>query len=167
MACLKTLFGNSFCLTANWWYLWGLELKLVLFGLGEKPYACAVCDMRFIQRYHLERHSLIHTGMRLLTVPILHKLDYLCSLSLVSMDRCSGLILSLDSHFQQSHPSKSVQPQNTLFVWIFVPQHLGKFKEGNSPQCGPMVLSPLLNTLKIMFILNIYVFSFLGVHYLV
>lgn len=80
MACLKILFGNSFCLTANWWYLWGLELKLVLFGLGEKPYACAVCDMRFIQRYHLERHSLIHTGMRPLTVPILHKSDYLCSL---------------------------------------------------------------------------------------
>lgn len=124
MVCLKTLFGNSFCLTANWWYLWGLELKLVLFGLGEKPYACAVCDMRFIQRYHLERHSLIHTGMRLLTVPILHKLDYLCSLSLESMDRCSGLILSLDSHFQQSHPSKSVQPQNTLFFYEYLSPHI-------------------------------------------
>lgn len=31
---------------------------------GEKPFACAICDMRFIQRYHLERHSLTHTGMR-------------------------------------------------------------------------------------------------------
>lgn len=47
----------------------------MLFGLGEKPYACAVCDMRFIQRYHLERHSLIHTGMRPLTVPIFPKVD--------------------------------------------------------------------------------------------
>lgn len=47
----------------------------MLFGLGEKPYACAVCDMRFIQRYHLERHSLIHTGMRPLTVPIFQKVD--------------------------------------------------------------------------------------------
>lgn len=72
-------------------------------GLGEKPYACAVCDMRFIQRYHLERHSLIHTGMRLLTVPIFQKLDYICSLSIESMDRCSGFILYVDSYFQQSH----------------------------------------------------------------
>lgn len=60
--------------------------------------------MRFIQRYHLERHSLIHTGMRLLTVPILQKPGYICSLSLESMDRCSGFILSVDSNFQQSHP---------------------------------------------------------------
>lgn len=82
----------------------------MLFGLGEKPYACAVCDMRFIQRYHLERHSLIHTGMRPLTVPILHKPDYLCSLSLQSMDRCSGFILSVDSNFQQSHPQPQTRP---------------------------------------------------------
>lgn len=34
----------------------------VVFLTGEKPFACAVCDMRFIQRYHLERHSLTHTG---------------------------------------------------------------------------------------------------------
>lgn len=30
--------------------------------LGVKPYACTMCDMRFIQRYQLERHSLTHTG---------------------------------------------------------------------------------------------------------
>uniref|UniRef100_A0A3Q3XIH6 C2H2-type domain-containing protein n=1 Tax=Mola mola TaxID=94237 RepID=A0A3Q3XIH6_MOLML len=29
--------------------------------LGVKPYACTMCDMRFIQRYQLERHSLTHT----------------------------------------------------------------------------------------------------------
>lgn len=34
--------------------------------LGVKPYACSMCDMRFYQRYHLERHSLKHTGMSLL-----------------------------------------------------------------------------------------------------
>lgn len=28
-----------------------------------------MCDMRFIQRNHLERHSLTHTGMRSSTVP--------------------------------------------------------------------------------------------------
>lgn len=32
------------------------------FLTGEKPFACGICDMRFIQRYHLERHSLTHTG---------------------------------------------------------------------------------------------------------
>lgn len=37
--------------------------------IGVKPYACAMCDMRFIQRNHLERHSLTHTGMRSFTVP--------------------------------------------------------------------------------------------------
>ncbi|XP_035237385.1 zinc finger protein 271-like isoform X6 [Anguilla anguilla] len=29
---------------------------------GEKPFACDVCDMRFIQRYHLERHKRVHSG---------------------------------------------------------------------------------------------------------
>lgn len=84
---LKALFGCSFASQLIGVY-GGFELKLVLFGLGEKPYACAVCDMRFIQRYHLERHSLIHTGMRPSTVPILHKFDYACSLSHKSRNRC-------------------------------------------------------------------------------
>ncbi len=39
--------------------------------VGVKPYACSMCDMRFIQRNHLERHSLTHTGMRSFTVPLL------------------------------------------------------------------------------------------------
>lgn len=39
-----------------------LSMCSVVFLTGEKPFACAVCDMRFIQRYHLERHSLTHTG---------------------------------------------------------------------------------------------------------
>lgn len=29
---------------------------------GEKPYACDACDMRFIQRYHLDRHKRVHSG---------------------------------------------------------------------------------------------------------
>ncbi|KTF84509.1 hypothetical protein cypCar_00039252 [Cyprinus carpio] len=35
--------------------------------LGVKPYACTMCDMRFFQRYHLQRHSLTHTGRHSLT----------------------------------------------------------------------------------------------------
>lgn len=38
--------------------------------VGVKPFACSMCDMRFFQRYHLERHKLTHTGMRPFTVPI-------------------------------------------------------------------------------------------------
>lgn len=38
--------------------------------VGVKPYACSMCDMRFIQRNHLERHSLTHTGMRSSAVPL-------------------------------------------------------------------------------------------------
>lgn len=29
---------------------------------GEKPFECDVCDMRFIQKYHLERHKRVHSG---------------------------------------------------------------------------------------------------------
>lgn len=36
--------------------------------LGVKPYACSMCDMRFFHRYHLQRHSLTHTGMCLSTL---------------------------------------------------------------------------------------------------
>lgn len=41
---------------------WNISNTFVL-CLGVKPYACTMCDMRFIQRYQLERHSLTHTGM--------------------------------------------------------------------------------------------------------
>lgn len=30
--------------------------------LGEKPFQCSQCDMRFIQKYLLQRHEKIHTG---------------------------------------------------------------------------------------------------------
>ena len=50
-------------------------LKLVFcVCIGVKPYACSMCDMRFFQRYHLASHSLKHTGMGLLTIPISHML---------------------------------------------------------------------------------------------
>lgn len=45
---------------------WGAKidaLTLYLCALlGEKPFACDMCDMRFIQRYHLERHKRVHSG---------------------------------------------------------------------------------------------------------
>lgn len=31
-------------------------------GPGEKPFECDICDMRFIQKYHLERHKRVHSG---------------------------------------------------------------------------------------------------------
>lgn len=121
MACFNLVLVKRFASQLTG--LWVLELKLVLFGLGEKPYACAVCDMRFIQRYHLERHSLIHTGMRPLTVPILHKSDCACSLSLEWRGRCWRFILSVDSNFQQSHTLNlpiltcHAQSLESLSVW--------------------------------------------------
>lgn len=36
--------------------------------LGVKPFACTMCDMRFFQRYHLQRHSITHTGMSCLFI---------------------------------------------------------------------------------------------------
>jgi hypothetical protein len=35
---------------------------LFALGPGEKPFECDVCDMRFIQKYHLERHKRVHSG---------------------------------------------------------------------------------------------------------
>ena len=52
-------------------FLWVVGLIYCSVCVGVKPYACSMCDMRFIQRYHLERHSLTHTGMRSFTVPSL------------------------------------------------------------------------------------------------
>lgn len=39
-----------------------ISVNILVLCLGVKPYACTMCDMRFIQRYQLERHSLTHTG---------------------------------------------------------------------------------------------------------
>lgn len=93
--------------------------------------------MRFIQRYHLERHSLIHTGMRPSAVPILQKSDYLRSPFHESMDRCSGFILSVDSNLQQSHPPKTFHPKK----YCAPPKNR---------KCGPMVPSPLLKTVVLI-----------------
>lgn len=46
------------------------ELMICSVRLGVKPYACSMCDRRFFQRYHLQRHSLTHTGMGRLSLPL-------------------------------------------------------------------------------------------------
>lgn len=50
-------------------HMWVVGLIYCSVCVGVKPYACSMCDMRFIQRNHLERHSLTHTGMRSFTAP--------------------------------------------------------------------------------------------------
>ncbi|KAB1269510.1 Zinc finger protein 740 [Camelus dromedarius] len=45
---------------------------------GEKPFECDICDMRFIQKYHLERHKRVHSGEK----------PYQC-------ERCHQLILEI------------------------------------------------------------------------
>lgn len=64
-ACKNTTWKHFIMsLIVSWWtssLCWNGSDFLVL-CLGVKPYACTMCDMRFIQRYQLERHSLTHTG---------------------------------------------------------------------------------------------------------
>lgn len=64
--CSSTLMQLASCVIKEF------ELNLVRLIVGEKPFACAICDMRFIQRYHLERHSLTHTG-----TPTSHQLRFI------------------------------------------------------------------------------------------
>ena len=61
-----------------------------LIGPGEKPFECDICDMRFIQKYHLERHKRVHSGEK----------PYQC-------ERCH----QVSSRVMQSHPHTNFLPQ--------------------------------------------------------
>lgn len=78
--------------------------------LGVKPYACTMCDMRFFQRYHLQRHSLIHTGTSHLLPTALLQLSALlllhsCSVTLTLQFHSSFmLLLSFPAHCHAHEP---------------------------------------------------------------
>ena len=59
-------------------------------GPGEKPFECDICDMRFIQKYHLERHKRVHSGEK----------PYQC-------ERCH----QVSSRVMHSHPHTNFLPQ--------------------------------------------------------
>ncbi|ELW61397.1 Zinc finger protein 740 [Tupaia chinensis] len=42
---------------------------------GEKPFECDICDMRFIQKYHLERHKRVHSGEKPYQCERCHQLE--------------------------------------------------------------------------------------------
>lgn len=52
---LKSSYQKQQCVVINLW-IWNYIVQ------GEKPFQCSQCDMRFIQKYLLQRHEKIHTG---------------------------------------------------------------------------------------------------------
>ncbi|KAG8585263.1 hypothetical protein GDO81_004950 [Engystomops pustulosus] len=36
--------------------------RVVFANTGERPFECDMCDMKFVQKYHLDRHKRVHSG---------------------------------------------------------------------------------------------------------
>lgn len=62
--------------------------------------------------------------------------------------------MSVDSNFQQSHPQKS------FYLSYIGPPTPGKLTEGDVIQCGPMVPSPLLKTVVLTSMIQLFFFLF-------
>lgn len=48
------------------------------FSSGEKPFRCDECGMRFIQKYHMERHKRTHSGEKPYQCDYCHQVQSCC-----------------------------------------------------------------------------------------
>lgn len=40
----------------------GIFSMVACYVVGERPFECDMCDMKFVQKYHLDRHRRVHSG---------------------------------------------------------------------------------------------------------
>lgn len=40
----------------------GIFSMAACYVVGERPFECDMCDMKFVQKYHLDRHRRVHSG---------------------------------------------------------------------------------------------------------
>lgn len=71
---------NLLCVSYEMRYLYCYVFGIIQTA-GEKPFQCSQCDMRFIQKYLLQRHEKIHTGERRMNAISMHQ-DFTCHFSL-------------------------------------------------------------------------------------
>lgn len=53
---------NTECLFDGCSRSYFLTTSICFHFVGEKPFRCDECGMRFIQKYHMERHKRTHSG---------------------------------------------------------------------------------------------------------